>query len=177
MRANRESGHEKAPWYEAGRNGLQHQPFGVRGEEDHHVARQDHQVESTGTRGKVGKICVKPRQIWSLGAGRVEHAAVSIHTNDGKTAPGQLDGHPPRAAARVEHTGSAGLTKQLLDQIRFAVHVVADRGQVSPSLVVVVTAGCADSLPTRAHPVMAQRMPPTTARPAIRITVASTGGK
>jgi hypothetical protein len=126
---NSEAGHQESPWDQVRSQLLHNVRFAAGLEEDHHVACQDNEVElGVGTRlesSEIGEIGFRPGEFWSLYAGRGEHPGVGIHANHREAASCQLDRHPSSSAARVEYADSARFAKQYLDQVCFAVDVVA----------------------------------------------------
>ena len=129
IRPDPKAGHEEAPRDKVRTEFVQNAPFAPWIEEDHHVPSQNYNVElDLDTRREIGEIGLDPSEFWTLGARRGEHPGVGIHANYREPALRQLDRHPSSSAAGVKYAGSTRLAKQCLDQVRFAVNVMARSG-------------------------------------------------
>ena len=121
--------------------------LGPRLDEDHHVARHDDDVERRPT-STVARSASIHSSCRCLQAGVLDHRRVEVDADDVDAARRQLDRHPTRAAAGVEH----GRRLEPADEVGLAVDRLARRGEGAPSRVVVVAGGEPFvGLPTRPH--------------------------
>ena len=101
---NAETGDQKSADRKPGGEISQDDIFAARLEEDHHVPRQQHQVERSGRDGLgVAEIGLLPTDVGSFRACDRQHLNVRVDADDRYPAPGQFDRHPPGSATGIEH--------------------------------------------------------------------------
>jgi hypothetical protein len=82
------------------------------GEEGHHVARADLQVEPLAlpvlvAEVELGEVLHLPARAGMVGAGDLDEMGIQIHPDDVVPDPGEVAAQPAAAAARVEDPGAA----------------------------------------------------------------------